>query len=510
MTQPIAADVPALETRRLSKTYGPQRALIDVSLSINHGEVRALLGKNGAGKSTFVNVISGTTAPDRGGSFLVDGKPVRWSGAAEASRGGIAVVHQELSLVPGLTVAENVLLGQWPTSRYGGFVDRAAMLAIAQKALDRVGLSLPLGLAVGRLSLAQRQLVEIAKAVAFDPRLLILDEPTSSLNVHEANALLALVRRLAATGVAVIFVSHRMQEIPRVADSLTILRDGREVATMDAASARTEDVAELIAGEASHAVAPVHRDRRAASPVLSVRDLSCSHHFEHVSFDVYEGEVLGIAGLLGSGRTELLQAIFGERHDVTGSVSVGETVITHRSPDTMLRHGVGMTSEDRKDSGIFPLLGVDENIMLSARGRTLRGPWVRRKKESAVVRQLIDELGIATTSADKLLEALSGGNQQKVVVARLLAAQMRVLLLDEPTRGVDVQAKARLYQLVRALADRGVSSVYVSSELEELSEVCDRVLVLRGGTFTDELDGDAATPERLLTLTMKEDADVDA
>jgi ABC-type sugar transport system ATPase subunit len=470
--------------------------------------VRALLGKNGAGKSTLVNLISGSIQPDAGGSIVLDGAEVHWSGSAEASRGGIAVVHQELSLVPGLSVAENVLLGQWPTYAGGALVDQATMFRVAGEALDRVGISLPLRTEVGRLSLAQRQLVEIAKSIAFDPRLLILDEPTSSLNVHEADALLALVRRLAATGVAVIFVSHRMQEIPRVADTLTVLRDGREITTMDAATARTEEVAELIAGEASHAIAIVHRDRRAAPVVLSVRGLACPRHFHDVSFDLHEGEVLGIAGLLGSGRTELLQTVFGERPDGRGEVLVSRTAVPHRSPDVMLRHGVGMTSEDRKDSGIFPLLGVAENMMLSARGRTLRGPWVHRRHESELAEQLIAEMGIATSSADKPLEALSGGNQQKSVVARLLAAEMRVLLLDEPTRGVDVQAKARLYQLVRTLADRGVSSVFVSSELEELSQVCDRVLVLRGGTITDDLDGQAATPERLLALTMKESTDV--
>lgn len=497
---------PILECISLSKTYGSVKALVGVNLTLQAGEVRALLGKNGAGKSTLVNLISGSQRADEGGILRVAGKDVRWGGPGEARAGGIAVVHQEFSLVPGLSVAENITLGRWPTGRSGlGFIDTRALEANARRALRMLGEELPLWIEVGRLPLAQQQLVEIAKALLDEPRVLILDEPTSALNAREVTALLALIRRLAVQGVAIIYVSHRMKEIPLVADTLTVLRDGREVRTFGVHEASVEKVAGLIAGESkSDATQVEYQDCRDKSVALSVRDMRIPDVLRGVSFDLHEGEVLGIAGLLGSGRTELLEAIYGLRRDADGEVYVGGRPARNRRPLSMLARGLGLTPEDRKGSGIVPLLGVGENILLSARGRVLPRFWIKPKREASISQNTIRSLSIVASSAEQEIGTLSGGNQQKAVIGRLLAAKMSVLMLDEPTRGVDVHAKGQLYKLIRELAKRGVSSIFVSSELEELSEVCDRVLVLRDGQVSDEVIGAEATAEKLLALAMKE------
>jgi ABC-type sugar transport system ATPase subunit len=497
--------VPVLECRSLSKTYGPVKALVDVDLVVRAGEVRALLGKNGAGKSTLVNLISGAQHPDEGpGSIRLAGEEVHWANPRAARSGGIAVVHQELSLVPGLTVAENITLGRWPKAR-GGFIDAAALEDDARRAINMLGEPMPLWAEVGKLSLAQQQLVEIAKALLDEPRVLILDEPTSALHAREVDALLALIRRLAQQGVAVIYVSHRMSEIPRVADTLTVLRDGRHVQTLGVHEANSEKVAALIAGEESGEVAAAdRRDQRGSRQALNVREMSVPGHMGSVSFDLYDGEVLGIAGLLGSGRTELLEGIYGVHRDAHGTVLVDGDPVPHRKPRTMLARGVGFTPEDRRGAGIVPLLGVGENVLLSARGRVLPRFWIRPSLESRLSGEIFRKLSIKTSSAAQEIATLSGGNQQKAVIGRLLAANMSVLMLDEPTRGIDVHAKAQIYRLIRELASSGVAVIFVSSELEELSEVCDRVLVLRQGRIAEEVMGPDLTTEKLLALAMKE------
>lgn len=497
---------PILECVALSKTYGTVQALVSVNFSVQPGEVRALLGKNGAGKSTLVNLISGSQQPDVGGSIRVGGQSVRWSGPAEAREGGIAVVHQEFSLVPGLSVAENITLGRWPTLKKApGFIDAKVLESNARRALLTLGVELPLWEEVGRLPIAQQQLVEIAKALLDQPRVLILDEPTSALNAREVTTLLELVRGLASKGVAVIYVSHRMKEIPLVADTLTVLRDGREVKTVGVEDASVEEVAGMIAGEGDANRNPLeYRDCRKNPTALSVNDLRIPEVLNGVTFELHGGEVLGIAGLLGSGRTELLEAIFGVRSDATGEVKIGDRIARKRNPSSMLARGVGFTPEDRKSAGIVSLLGVGENILLSARGRNLPKIWIKPKLEQSISDNITRLLSIKTASSKQEIGTLSGGNQQKAVIGRLLAAKMSVLLLDEPTRGVDIHAKGQLYALVRELARSGVSSIFVSSELEELSQVCDRVIILRDGKVADEMVAAESTTEKLLALAMKE------
>lgn len=495
-----------LECRSLSKSYGRVHALRDVSLSLRRGEVRALLGKNGAGKSTLVSLISGQNAPDRG-EILLSGSGVRWANPADARSGGVSIVHQEFSVIPGLTVAENITLGQWPTrGPFGAVINRARVDSLARQALDKLGIAIPLWRPAGTLSLAQLQLVEIAKALLHDPGVLILDEPTSALNSTEASALVGLVRRLASQGMAIIYISHRMQEIPVVADTLTVLRDGAEVTTMPVSEASTIEVAQMIAGESGDVAARItHRDRTKEPVVMQVKKLAVPP-IEDVSLKLHEGEVLGIAGLLGSGRTEILECIFGMRREAAGEVLLRGARVESRTPRRMLRKGVGLSPEDRKTAGFVPRMSVGENLVLTARGLVLPPSLLRARRERALSQRYIDLLSIATSSPHQPIAALSGGNQQKGVIGRLLAADMKILLLDEPTRGIDVHAKAQIYQLIRELAAGGIACIFVSSELDELAEVCDRVLVLRGGRIVAELAGGDASAERLLSLSMKEES----
>lgn len=498
-----ALDEVVLECEDLSKSYGRVQALDKVSLTLHRGEVRALLGKNGAGKSTLVKLLSGVEHPDKGaGEIRLAGQPVRWSSALAAQHGGITVVHQEFSLVPELSIAENITLGHWPSR--GGIVDKAEIRRRASKAMAMLGVELPLTWPVSRLSTAEQQLVEISKALSVEPKVLILDEPTSALNSAEVEVLIALLRRLASQGVSIIYVSHRMREIPAVADTLTVLRDGREVATRRVKDVSTQEVASLIAGSnrATDAQGLLKKREVSDEVVLEVKGLNVPEVLENASFNLHRGEVLGLAGLLGSGRTELLETIFGQRPNGSGEVTVLGRRLGARRPGKMLDAGVGMTTEDRKRSGIVPVLSIAENMMLSARGRVLGGPMLDIAGERSSANSLVGKLRIRTDGLRQPIGTLSGGNQQKAVIGRCLASNMKVLLLDEPTRGVDVDAKRQIYDLIRELADAGVASIFVSSELEELSQVCDRVLILRDGGIREELPGDEATSERLLALAM--------
>ncbi|MEU3269772.1 sugar ABC transporter ATP-binding protein [Saccharomonospora sp. NPDC006951] len=485
----------------VTKHYPGVRALTDANLTIRRGEVRALLGRNGAGKSTLIRVLSGVERPDAG-SVAVAGEKLAGGGVRRAAELGINTVHQELSLVAELSVAENLYLGRWP--RRGGFIDYAAMRSGAAEVFDRLGLDIDPDATIGSLSLATRQLVEICRAVREQPTLLILDEPTSALAAAEVDVVLGTVTRIASAGVAVLYVSHRLEEIRRIAHSATVMRDGRVVDTVDVAEADTASIVSLMLGDTRRAAErpPERTVDRTATPLLSVRGLAVPPKALDVSFDLYPGEVLGLGGLMGSGRTEVLRALAGFTPVARGEISVAGERIAHPSAATMKRLGVGMTPEDRKDEGVVPLLGVDENLVLSKFDSVSSGPTVLPGKVRRAAEKLISRLSIATASARTPIVNLSGGNQQKAVIGRWLHAGSRILLLDEPTRGVDVQAKAEIYRLVRELADTGAGIVFVSGELEELPLVCDRVLALRDGRVADELTGPEVTTDSVLSAAM--------
>lgn len=492
------------DVRGLTKHYAGVRALTDADLTIRSGEVRALLGRNGAGKSTVIRLLSGVESADSG-SVLIEGEELGDGGVRRASELGVQTVHQELSLVPQLSVAENMFLGVWP--RTGGRVDYAAMRRETRSVLDDLGLRMDEESLVGDLPLAEQQLVEIARAVRRSPRLLILDEPTSALAAGEVAVVLDAVRRIAETGVAVIYVSHRLDEIRQIASSATVMRDGRVIETVELEHVTTEHVVSLmIGGESGSAGRPEPRAvRRDVTPLLSVSGLAVPPKVDDVSFELFPGEVLGIAGLMGSGRTEILRAIAGFAPASAGTVSVDGTRIASVTPPAMKRLGVGMTPEDRKSSAILPLLGVDENIAVANYGAVRSGTTIRWNRLREAAERIIDRLSIATARTDTPIVNLSGGNQQKAVIGRWLHAGSRILLLDEPTRGVDVQAKEEIYRLVRELADQGASVVFVSGELEELPLVCDRVIVLRHGRIADEMTGDRLTTDSVVAAAMTTD-----
>jgi ribose transport system ATP-binding protein len=495
-----------LALEKVAKRYPGVVALDNVDFSLEQGEVRALLGKNGAGKSTLVKILSGAVRPDSG-EIAIDGKPVTIQSPRDAFQQGICTVYQEMSLVPGLTVAENITLGRWPRQRMLGktipAIDHRRIRKIAQAALDQLEVNLNLDEIVSRLSVAQQQIVEIAKAISFNPRVLVLDEPTSALASHEVDVLHKVVRRLAGQGHAIIYVTHKLQEIPHVADSVTVLRDGKHIGTISAAEATPARIANMMIGADWQ-----RTDWGAGGEVgeikLSVRNLTRDGLLHDVSFDLRAGEVLGIAGLLGSGRTELVRAIFGRDPVDGGEIQVNGEKVAHPSPMTMKAHGVGLTPEDRKRQGLVLPFSVQDNLTLACLNRVSVQGVLQKQRERALAREMVDSLGIKTPSLGVLTGTLSGGNQQKVVVGNWLNTLPSVLLMDEPTRGIDIQAKEQIFSLVRDLARRGIAVLFISSEVEEVLDVSDRILIMNRGRITGEVMRDAVNVEKLLEMVMEE------
>ncbi|MGP4109464.1 sugar ABC transporter ATP-binding protein [Streptomyces sp. 4N509B] len=531
---PAGAEPPAarLQVRGVRKSYPGVQALRGVDLSLAPGEVRALLGGNGAGKSTLVKILSGAVRPDAG-RVRLDGEDVTLPNPAVARDKGIATVHQELSIVPGLSVAENMLLGRWRSvGARGPLIRPKAMRRHAARYLGELGVALDPSVRAGTLSLAEQQAVEIARALSHGTRVLILDEPTSSLAAAEVDALLTRVRRMAAAGLSVVYVSHRMDEIPRVADSVTVLRDGREVTTLPMARTSTAQVVGLMTGGRVNGLAGGRVSRPDGAPadtpadgpdgpdgavpgrargerttrddrvVLSVAGLSCAGRLTDVSFDLREGEILGIAGLLGSGRTELLRCLFGLTPRAAGSVTLDGRPFAPRGPGQAIRAGLGYAPEDRKKEGLALGMSVSTNLVAASLTGLRSHGLLSRRLERRHASASCDRLSIRTPSLHTPVGTLSGGNQQKVVFGRLLNAGTRVLLLDEPTRGVDAAAKEQMYRFLGDLAAEGVSVLAVSSELEELFAFCDRLLVMRDGRVVAESPAADTDPSSVMALAM--------
>lgn len=485
------------QTIGVSQQYPGVRALDDVDLTIREGEVRALLGQNGAGKSTLIRLLSGVEQPTDG-QVIVGGQPLE-GGVRGAIERGVATCYQELSLIGELTVAENFFLGRWPTGGFG--ISYQKMATKARAALEALGAQIDPNVTVSSLSLAEQQIVEIARALRDDPKLLILDEPTSALAASEVSIVLNTVRRIAANGVAVIYVSHRMDEIRQIAESATVMRNGRVIETVSLEGADTASIIRLMIG-AHPDERGVQRPARAfGETALEVRDLTVPPKLTGISFSVRRGEILGIAGLLGSGRTELLRAIAGREQIQTGDVLVSGEVVKPTAA-AMRRKGIGMTPENRKAQGVILGLGIDENIVMSDFPRVSRAGILSAGATRRAGANLAARLSIKAHDLTQPIGTLSGGNQQKAVIARWLHADSSVLLLDEPTRGVDVEAKAQIYQIMRDVADTGKAVIFVSSELEELPLACDRVLVLAAGELTDEFVGPDIPLPQLLEAAM--------
>jgi ribose transport system ATP-binding protein len=476
-------------------------ALDDVDLTLHRGEVHVLLGENGAGKSTLVKILAGAHRMDAG-RIVVDGAEAAISGPRHARELGIGVIYQELALVPGLDAAENVFLGREPR-RLRGVVDRGAMARRARRILDELGASFDVRTPVRRLTLAERQLVEIARALSLDARILVMDEPTSALTEREARTLFAVIRRLTARGVAVVYISHRLDEIFEIGDRVTVLRDGRRIATCDVRGADRRGLVRLMADREVEEGVPRTLVPR-GDELLRVEGLGRRGAVHDVSFTLHAGEVVGVAGLLGSGRTELARAIFGADPPDAGRVLVRGRPVRIRSPRQAIRAGIGYVTEDRKAQGLVLNLSVRENLVLPVLPAVSRLGIVSSDDETGRAADLVRSLRIKTPSLEQAVLNLSGGNQQKVVLGKWLACRVDVLLLDEPTRGIDVGAKQEIYGLVDRLAAEGVGILLISSELPEIVGLSDRVLVMRGGGVAGEFARAEATQERILACAVGE------
>ena len=470
-----------LLARGIGKTFGTTRALDDVSFALRPGSVHAILGENGAGKSTLMRIVAGAERPDAG-TLHLDGSPYAPLGPLEARRRGVAIVYQELSVCPDLTVAENIVLGA-EKSRFG-WIDARENDGRVQSALapiTRARGDLPLGARVGELSAAEQQLVEIGRALATEnTRVLILDEPTSSLGGEDVNRLFRTIADLRESGLAILYISHFLEEVRRIADDFTVLRDGKVVTSGRVAEVNNDALVRAMAG---HAVDDVRRAvRTLGDPVLTVRELGGARLPRRANLTLHRGEVLGIAGLVGSGRTELLRAIFGLDEVRSGEVRV-RAMAGRASPGRRLADGVGMLSEDRKSEGLAVALSVSENITLSKLDPLRRHGLLSPARERAETEKYIARLGIRCRDADQSVSELSGGNQQKVAIARLLYHDVDVLLLDEPTRGIDVRSRAEVHRLIGELAEQGKAVLVVSSQLPELLAICDRIAVMHRGVL---------------------------
>ncbi len=489
--------VPAVRFTGITKTFPGVVALSDVSFSVAPRSCHAVCGENGAGKSTLGKLLSGIDRPDSG-TIEIDGRTVRFGSPADALAAGVAMVHQELASCSNLSVEENLCLGRVPSS--WTFVDRAAMRERASALLADIGANIDGARAMSSLSVAEQQLVQIATSVGSGARVLVFDEPTSSLSEAEASRLYDLVARLGARGVTLIYISHRMPELFRLSDRLTVLRDGAHVATRGTSELSEHEVVQLMIGRRLDDHAPAPRTAAPGEELLGVRDLSAPGQFENITFSLRAGEVLGLAGLVGAGRSEIAKAIFGLQPRVSGSVSVRGVPVRIRSAREAMSLGIGLVPEDRKAEGLVLSMSALENVTLPLLARVSRNSWIDRSEERALAQPWFDRLRIKVGHGDAPASTLSGGNRQKLVLARWLAAGSRVLMLDEPTRGVDVGAKAELHEWIDKLASEGNAVLLISSELPELLRLATRVMVLRNGRMAGELAGEEATQEGVVRL----------
>ncbi len=488
-----------LELRKVSKAFGAVKAVTEVDLQLRAGEVHVLLGENGAGKSTLIKMIAGVHEPDSG-EIVVDGQVVRIADTRASEKLGIATIHQELNLVPGLSVAENIALGHMPT-KYG-LVDRGAMRRNAQEAIARIGLQVDVNRPVGTLGIARQQLVEIAKALSMNARILILDEPTAALTSSETEWLFGVIRELREAGVAMVFISHHLEEIAEIGDRITVLRDGRYVDTRERGVSEPELIA-LMVGRDIDDLYP-RRPSEPGEPVLEVEGLTMPGVFEDITFTARAGEVVGLAGLMGAGRTEVLRAIAGADPYDSGSITVHGKRLPKRDVARAVAAGVGMVPEDRKSSGLVLDAPIVENLGYATLRPTGRFGLADRAGQRRRGKDVAERLRIRLASLDQPVKGLSGGNQQKVVFGRWFMAGSDVLLLDEPTRGVDVGAKVEIYELVNSITADGGTVVLASSDLPEVISMSDRVLVMAHGRIVGELPADQATQDAVMTLAVKE------
>jgi len=484
--------------RGICKRFPGVQALLDADLEVEAGEVHVLLGENGAGKSTLMKVLCGQHVADAG-TITFQGRTITPERPLDAARYGLVMIHQELNLIPGLTVSENIFLGHEPTS--GGLIRDDVMREVSRELLHRVQCQVDPDAPVSGLSVAEQQLVEIARALRQDARLLVMDEPTAALADNEIEALFEVIRELGRNGVPVIYISHRMREILSIGERVTVMRDGRTVGTRAVADTDIGELIHLMVGRNIDEQI-TKRDVEFGDAVLEVEELACQGASEPVSFSIRAGEILGVAGLMGSGRTGLARAIFGADPVDSGTVRLGGRVIPSGDPAASIAAGLGFLTEDRKQQGLVLQLSVAENITLTSLDDFSRHGVLNLAAEEARAMAHVEKLHIRVASLDQEVGDLSGGNQQKVVLARWLAAQCKALLFDEPTRGIDVGAKAEIYELIGELVEQGVAVLLISSEMPELLGLSDRIAVMHEGAVEGVLPRSEATQERIMELAL--------
>ena len=497
---------PLLEVAQLSKRYPGVQALDRVSFDLVAGEIHGLLGENGAGKSTLLKILSGAETPDEG-RITIDGRTHRLSRPQDAQALGIATIYQELNLLPNLTVAENVFIGREPGNR--AFLSWRRLAEETREATTRIGLDVdPLAI-VRDLSVAEQQMVEIARALSQDARLIIMDEPTSALSDTEVETLFGLIRELRAAGLGLIFVTHRLDEVMRICDRATVLRDGQLVDTRTVAEVTLDELIRMMVGREAHELFTPLAPREVSEVILEAHRISRRGNtldphatvLDDVSLEVRKGEILGLAGLMGSGRTELARCIFGADPFSIGEIRVEGQTMTIRSPEDAIRAGIGLVPEDRKLQALFLSLAVRSNLSLAALARVLHlGTFVDERAELELVERYRETLNIRMASADQLVGNLSGGNQQKVVLARWLALEPKILIVDEPTRGIDVAAKSEVHQLLDQMARSGIAIIAISSELPEVLAIADRIVAMREGRVVGEVARGEASEEILMQM----------
>jgi ribose transport system ATP-binding protein len=486
---------PIAEVKKISKVFPGVRALNEVDLKLIPGEVHGLVGENGAGKSTLIKIISGVYQPNSG-EILFNGKREIIKDPAYALHLGIVPVHQELNLEQNLSVAENIYIGRQPKTKLG-LMDYREMNRLAKKWLNELGIDIDPDFPLGMLSVAEKQMVSIARAISLDAKLLIFDEPTSSLTDIETNALFEIICKLRDKNIAILYISHRIEEVFHICDCITVMRDGSVVGNKRISEVTIKSIIQMMIGRD---LKDMYQKSKAqiGDLILEVNNLNVKGILKNISFKLFRGEILGIAGLVGSGRTELARAIFGDLKRTSGQIIIDGKVMGMHSPIESIGRGVGLVPEDRKEQGLVLDLTVANNICMSAISKITNLFFLNQKKENKFAKQYVDRLNIQTPSTQQVVKYLSGGNQQRVVIAKWLMTEPKILIVDEPTRGIDVGAKSEIHKILNDLAQQGVSIVMVSSELPEILAMCDRILVMHEGTVVTELIGKKTSEEEVL------------
>lgn len=487
---------PLLQMKRISKSFPGVNALTNVQLDLHYGEVLALVGENGAGKSTLMKILTGIYEKDEG-EIIFEGKPITPKNTKEAQELGISIIHQELNLMQDLTVAQNIFIGREPTTGFNFFLKEKELNERASKLFESLNINLNPETKISKLTVAKQQMVEIAKALSFNAKILIMDEPTAALTESEIETLFNIIRRLKENGVGIIYISHRMEELKVISERITVLRDGQYIDTLQTDKTDINEVVSLMVGRELFIESKKRQIQEDSVNKLEVKNLT-NHYVKDINFELKKGEILGFAGLVGAGRTEVARAIFGADPIQRGEIYIDGKKVTIKQPSDAVKAGIGYLSEDRKRFGLMVNMNVSENIFISSINKYLKGPFVKESIIKKISEEYKEKLDIRTPSIFQKVNHLSGGNQQKIVIAKWLLRDSDILIFDEPTRGIDVGAKGEIYELLDQLAAEGKSIIMISSELPEILRMSHRIIVMCEGRITGELTSEEATQEKIM------------